>query len=174
MVSSTIFMGIGYVLSLSMRASDQSYDTIIDTSASNEDMREATAILRDELKAARRDSVVLLNGGATSSIEFSYAIESPGPLPAWGVFERDLFVNEDDCAQPDWTVRYATQGGGPAPPLVRTIIDDTGNVRHTRTLFDAVEEFQITESGDVWVVELTAQQGGGRHEEEFDVRTRDQ
>lgn len=174
MVSSTIFMGIGYVLTLSMRASDQSYDTIIETSASNGEMRDATAILRDELKAARRDSVVLGNGGPTSSIEFSYAIEGPGPAPAWGVFERDLFVNEDDCAQAGWTVRYAAQGGGETPPLARSIIDDTGTVRHTRTLFDAVEEFQITENGDVWVVQVTALQGGGRHEEEFDVRTRDQ
>jgi hypothetical protein len=174
-LASTIFTGIAYVLSLSMRANDQSYDTILQTSDSNAAMREMTTVLSDELKAASRPTIQVQDFGGFSRLEFSYAIASAGPDPMWGVFERELSLQEDECSREGWTVRYfADPAAGPTRPLVRSILDDKRKVHHTRILAENVETFSVTPSGDVWVVRVTTRTDEGRHEEEFDVRTRDQ
>lgn len=169
-----MFVGVGYVLSLSMQASNQSYDTVRNTAASNRSMRETTTVMRDELKAARRSSIQSVDVDGFTQIQFRYAIEGTGAVPAWGVFDRSLSPNEADCNQPDWTVRYSADAiVNGSRPLVRSIFDTANALQFSEVLVDNVTQFRVTESGDLWVVRVTADSGEGRHDEEFDVRTRD-
>lgn len=174
-LASSMFTGVGYVLSLGMRASDQSFDTVVHSSEANKDLRELTATFVDELKGARRASIQVTQAGGFSQLEFRTAIASSGAGPAWGAYERGLDVDEAECSKDGWSIRYgvdaAPQGN---QSLVRSILDTTGTVQHSKTLAENVTQFSVTESGDVWVVALTTQGKEGIRNEEFDVRTRDQ
>lgn len=174
-LASSMFTGVGYVLSLGIRASDQSFDTVVHSSEANRDLRELTASFVDELKGARRASILETQVGGFSQLEFRTAIAGNGADPAWGAYERGLDVNEAECSQEGWSIRYgvdaAPQG---TQSLVRSILDTNGTVQHSKTLAENVTQFSVTESGDVWVVALTTQGKEGIRNEEFDVRTRDQ
>lgn len=173
-LASTLFTGIGYVLALSMRASDQSYATVTSGVAANTEIRAFTTCMADELKGARAATVDVAQDGVHSRIEFQTAIRSDDAEPAWGAYERDLDVAEANCSQPGWNVRYRVVGGQEGgDSLVRQIVDTSGEVRHTRTLAEDVTEFTVSAVGDVWVVRLTTQGKEGIRHEEFDVRTRD-
>lgn len=173
-LAATLFTGIGYVLSLSMRASDQSYGTVASSVEANAEIRAFTVLFTDELKGARQASIAAADNGGFSTIEFQTAIESAGGGPTWGAFERGLDVDEANCSQAGWSVRYGVeQAQDGTNELVRSIVDDVGAVQHTRTLAAEVTEFSVNEVGDVWVVGLTTQGNEGTRHEEFDVRTRD-
>lgn len=173
-LASTIFTGIGYVLSLSMRASDQSYGTVASSAAANEEMRELTHLVSDELKAARFDSVDVQDVGGFSQLQFQTAISGVGVGPFWGAYERDLDLDEANCSREGWSVRYGVeQAQEGATTLVRSIVDDAGVVQHTRTLTEGVTAFNVAAVGEVWVVALTTRGDEGTRHEEFDVRTRD-
>lgn len=173
-VASAIFTGIGYVLSLTMGASETSHRTVTGSAELNDAVRTTTETLRDELRAARRSTIVTQDAGGFTTLEFQTAIPSAGALPAWGAFDRSLSPDEAQCAQPGWTVRYVADAAlGDSPPLVRQVVDTAGTVRAQATLADAVSQFNVTESGDVWVIELIAVGETGTRREEFDVRTRD-
>ncbi len=59
MIAGSLFVGIGYVLIMSSRASERSHQTVAMNVESNGTLREITQRLRDELRAARLESVAL-------------------------------------------------------------------------------------------------------------------
>ncbi len=179
-LASTMFTGVGYVLSMGMRASDQSFDTVVNSSEANKDLRDLTAVFVDELKAAQRSTIEVTQQAGFSQLEFCTAIAGTGGNPAWGAYDREISIDESECSREGWSIRYGvdaptqgtmTQGNA---SLVRSILDVDGTVQHSTTLAENVTHFSVTEAGDVWVVELTTQGKEGIRNEEFDVRTRDQ
>ena len=174
-VASTIFVGLGYVLALSVRVSNASKDTVEDVAVANASMRETTTLLRDELRAARASTLTVVDAGeGFSRVQLQTALPSTGGNFAWGAYERELDVDESSCYREDWSIEYvADPAAGQNPPLERRVRNAGGSVVHTKTLAASVSQFSVTEAGDVWVVELTAVTEEGERHEEFDVRTRD-
>ena len=174
-VASTIFVGRGYVLALSVRVSDASKATVEDVADANASMRETTTLLRDELRAARASTLSVVDAGdGFSRGQLQTALPSTGGNFAWGAYERELDVDEASCYREGWSIEYvADPTAGDNPPLERRVLNAGGSVVHTKTLATSVSQFSVTEAGDVWVVELTAVTEEGERHEEFDVRTRD-
>jgi len=172
----TVFSGIGYVLTMTLSASESTHDTVERTAEMNRSVRETIRSMSDELRAARAASVVVDDVGGFDRITFQTAIEGAAPgVPAWGAYERDLDLDEALCHRAGWSVRYVADPGAAQPPaLVRQVLDDVGVVQHTEVLLDAVTAFEVTATGDLWAVQFTAVVDGTTRIEEFDVRTRDQ
>lgn len=172
-IASVMFVGMGYVLSLSMRASERSHDTVQSVATGNEEVRATTVSLRDELRSARASSISVAEYGGFAHLRFQVPVEGTGPEPAWGAFERELDHDEAACHREGWWIEYTADAtAGEHPPLVRRVVDANGEIRHTETLASRVSRFRVTEAGEVWVVEWTAETSEGKRDEEFDVRTR--
>lgn len=172
----TVFSGVGYVLSMTLTASEATHDTVERTAEMNASVRDCIGSMRDELRAARAASIVVDDVGGFARLTFQTAIQGGAPgAPAWGAYERELDLDEALCHRAGWSVRYvADPGVAQPPPLQRQILDDVGAVRHTEVLVDAVTDFDVTDAGAVWSIEFTAVVDGTTRIEEFDVRTRDQ
>ncbi len=175
MIATTMFVGIGYVLSLSMRASASSHTTVVTNAASNVDLRESTESLRDELRGARPDSITVQRIGGNDQLTFTTAIQGPAGSTTWGAFDRRIDVDEDACHRDGWLVRYevAVDADG-GVNLHRRILDATGAQQLDETLLSDVERFTVTDDGEVWVIEVVTEGPEGRRQDEFDVRTRTQ
>lgn len=174
-LAAMIFAGIGYVLVLTLQASERSHETVVSNAASNADLRENTTTLRDELRGAQPTSIVHEQVNGYSRLTFTTAIDGPAGATTWGAFDRRIAVNEDDCHQAGWQIRYevaAQQDGSQA--LERQILDGAGRIQLEDTLVGDIEQFEITDEGDVWVVALVTNGEEGRREDEFDIRTRTQ
>lgn len=175
MIASTLFVGVGYVLLMSSRASERSHQTVSRNVESNDKLREVTARLQDELRSARSSTIELTQPFAgTATIEFQTAIDGFAG-PAWGVFDRRLATHEDECSREGWTIQYAVeQGGLELNSLVRRVVDESGATHLVHTMVSNVVNFTVDATGDVWIIELETLGDEGRRKDEFDVRIRNQ
>ena len=173
-LASTLFVGIGYVLIMSTRASEQSHRTVVRNAASNDTLREVSKSLQDELRAARSSTLVLTqptNGNAT--IRFQTAIAGTGGVSVWGVFDRRISPNEALCNQPGWFIQYAVEQTALAPNvLVRRVIDDSGATQLIHQMAHDVVSFTVDDSGEVWGLQLETLGSEGKRQDEFDVLIR--
>ena len=173
-LASTLFVGIGYVLIMSTRASEQSHRTVSQNAASNDSLREVSQTLRDELRSARRSTIQLNQvTGGNATIRFQTAIAGTGGTASWGVFDRRISPDETLCRQPDWFIQYAVEDLAMAPnSLVRRVIDDTGTTQLTHVMAHDVVSFTVDNTGDVWGLRLETLGNEGMREDEFDVLIR--
>lgn len=172
-LASTIFVGIGYVLIMSSRASEQSHRTVSMNVESNSTLRKVTGRLRDELRSANRETLQLDQPGAgNATLRFQTAIDG-GPTAAWGVFDRRLSPNEANCNCEGWFIQYSVEQGGLAiNELVRRVIDLNGDTQLMHVMATDVVRFSVDSSGDVWVLRLETLGDEGSRKDEFDVRIR--
>lgn len=173
-LASTLFVGIGYVLVMSTRASEQSHKTVSQNVASNNNVREVSQGLRDELRSARLSTITLNQpSGGNATLRFQTAIAGVGGVVEWGVFDRRISPDEANCSQPGWFIQYAVEQGGVTPnELVRRVIDDTGATRLMHVMARDVVDFTVDNSGDVWGVHWETLGSEGKREDEFDVLIR--
>lgn len=175
MLASTLFVGVGYVLIMSSRASEQSHRTVSMNVESNGTLREVTDRLRDELRSACRDTLQLVQPNAGNArIRFQTALDGAG-APSWGVFDRRLSIDEANCSREGWFIQYAVEQGGLAVnELVRRVIDANGDTQLMHVMATDVVRFAVDSTGDVWVIRLETLGDEGRREDEFDVRIRNE
>lgn len=173
-LASTLFVGIGYVLIMSTKASEQSHKTVSRNVASNDNVRAVSKALRDELRAARLSTITLDQPAAgNATIRFQTAIAGAGGASAWGVFDRRLAIDEDNCSREGWFIQYAVEQNGVTPnELVRRVIDGTGATQLMHVMARNVVDFTIDNSGDVWGVHWETLGSEGKREDEFDVLIR--
>lgn len=175
-IASTLFAGLGYVLLLSLRVSESSHESVASNADASEELRETASVMREELRSALMSSVSVMSPpGGTSVLTLQTAVRSSGSTPAWGAYDRNLDPDPDACHKAGWSLRYSVASSGVNQgDLVREILDDAGGIALTETLAHDVNTFQVTESGEVWVIQVaTTASDGTSYAEEFDVRTRD-
>ena len=176
LIASTLFVGIGYVLIMSTRASEQSHRMVSQNVASNGTLRDVSQRLQDELRAARLSSLTLdqpSNGNAT--IRFQTAIAGTGGTSSWGVFDRRISPDETLCHQPGWFIQYAIEQANLAPnALTRRVLDAAGTTQLVHVMAHDVVSFTVDDTGDVWCLRLETLGSQGKREDGFDVHIRNQ
>ncbi len=174
---------VGYAIAGSVQLARRAQVTVNGTVEVNGAVRNATEVLRGELRATRDDlvNVTVLPDG-NHELRFQVAV-ADGAGTAFGAFERRLggLTNQQNLVGGSIVYTVVTTANREERRLERRILDAGGNVRHTRILVRGLTQgggenpgFAVDTAGDLWRIRITqeARQGGAPRSEEFHVRTR--
>ena len=185
-IATTIFGIAGYGLLQTVRVADQSHESVLESADGTRALREASATILDELRAARAaDLSVTTMPDGNSDVRFTTPIEAAG-VATWGVHDARLGASEEEQNREGWLLRYAVEAvqqasGNTVRVLVRQVLDDTGAVQRQDIFLgdlsgtSEIERFVMRPTGDVWEIELAAKDEGSPHHERtatFNLRIR--
>ncbi|MEZ5975388.1 MAG: prepilin-type N-terminal cleavage/methylation domain-containing protein [Planctomycetota bacterium] len=180
MIAASIMGLIGLGLTQGLHLATSTHDQVATRAVTNTNLRASVRNLRNELKSCTEGRIDLANDANGNQILTLQVPVDDGANQGWGVYDRNLGANEAEWNRIGWELRYAVgnvQGG--RGELLRQIIDDNGNLVRQTSLADNVlvgpdAGFLVQQTGEVWQVQLTTQDGSSRapQREEFDVRLR--
>lgn len=160
-------MGVlGYSLSLAVKMSRDSQQTVSRVARDSRSTRESIAqLIQDVRETADARIVVTTLGDNNHQVQLQQPIEIAGVL-GWGVYDRNLGPLEADWSRADWFVRYTVRNvvgptGAQVRQLVRRVLDDGLVVRREEVLIEGLRDgndvppgFRMVQVGDVWEITL--------------------
>jgi hypothetical protein len=182
-VALTIFVALGYALSVVVAIGKHSQSTISGLTTEDRSLREATTDLVEDLRNSSDSTIavsVLPDGN--HQVQLMEPIDLGG-VASWGVYDRTVNPNP----MPNWQIVYTVidqpiGNGAVDRQLVREILDDTGVMKKQTVLADRLSlgtqvppGFQMIKTGAVWQITLSTQgkvEGKSGIREVFHVQTR--
>jgi len=170
-VSLGVFLVLSYALVVTLDMANDSQSAVSVRSSQVRAARTAQHTFADELRQADSDDVVietLADGNHQVSLRQPIVV---GGAAVWGVFDHSLGATDEDRTRQDWRVRFTVvetaENGALVRRLVRQIVDEDGEIHRQLTLRSGLLSgagarpgFQVTRVGDVWRVQITAEQHG--------------
>ena len=174
---------VGLTVSQGLIVANDSHEAVTRGTARNGSMREASAVLRSELKASRESLITLTKADTGQAVlTFQVPIDAGG-TDDWGAYDRRLGNASTDWNRSGWSLRYQVQDDQQGTPaLVRQVLDLSGSVQFEETLVTGLRGgdhpdgagFEVDQTGDVWLITISHQEqsGNSKRSETIHVRTR--
>jgi hypothetical protein len=163
-------MGVlGYSLSLAVKMSRDSQQTVSRVARESRSTRESIAQLIQDVRESTNGRItVTVLADNNHEVTLQQPIDVAGAM-VWGVFDRTLGPTDAEWSRQDWFVRYTVRSvvgptGAQMRQLVRRILDDGFVVQREEVLVEDLRSgndvppgFQMVQAGDVWEITLTTE-----------------
>jgi len=180
-IAVAVFAVLGLVISETIGLAGSSHRTVVGVIENNRQMRDATGMLKEELRLtseANMTVTVLPDGNSELTLMQPLAV---GGAIVWGALNPQQGTTPEQQAAAGWRIRYTViaSADGNGSQLVRQLLDDTGAVRRNETIAAALHPnvnpaFSVVAAGEMWEVTLVtaAYTSGGQGREMFHVKPR--
>ncbi len=165
-IAASLMSILTYSFVVASNMGSNSYRAVERASDSTKKVRDVGESIKQEFMTTDQDNVniVVLPDG-NHQVTFQQPLILAGAL-TWGAYDATWGPNEVDKNQPDWWIRYTVQDfigedGDAQKRLVRQVLDVADIVQEQDTVATNLRSgaganpgFQVTQTGDVWVIQM--------------------